>query len=73
MNYSEDLSEFYRLMGDRDFWGLPDHQRHGALRGLWLSHQDSGDGDVSIQASTIEFERREALIMQYGIPTELKP
>lgn len=66
MNFFDELREFYRLMGDWNFWHLPDHQRHGALEGLWYAHQLSGIKDTYIQAATIEYERRESLMFEYG-------
>lgn len=66
MNFSDELREFYRLMGDWEFWKLPDYQRHGALKGLWHSHQLSGTSDTQIQAATIEYTRRESLMFAHG-------
>jgi len=62
MTFSEELTEFYRLMGSKAFWDLTDRQRHGALRGLWYSGIKNNVQNQILLSATIEFEKRDCLM-----------
>ena len=45
------------------FWNLPDHQRHGALCGLWYAGIKADADNHLLLTATAEYERREILML----------
>ena len=62
MSFKEELMEFYRLMGTKGFWRMADHQRLGALTGLWMSGVATGCRNQDLLTVTAEYDRRQELI-----------
>ena len=73
MSFMDEWREFFRLMGTKEFWALPDHQRLGALTGLWYSGQAAGADNQLLLIATSEYDRRQILVWLTPSPSELEP
>lgn len=62
MKFADELHEFWRLMGTKTFWALPDHQRLGALKGLWYAGNAANCDNQDLLTATAEYDRRQELM-----------
>ena len=73
MSFMDEWREFFRLMGTKMFWALPDQQRLGALEGLWYAGQAAGVDNQLLLTATAEYDRRQLLVWLNPTPSEPKP